>query len=119
MSFWKKLFGSGSKNEMNQDILTVIEADGLHHDLPTGLVMSQQLYLSTCFVTYANQRGVEKPELFDKIRAKARTKYPTVAEQTKVVLRAINILLSQYRMNDYNRAIVEKAKAALSGGVSR
>ncbi len=122
MSFWNKLFGvigvkgsSKAASGINPDIITVIEADGLFWDLPTGLVGSEQVNLSNCFLTYAIGRGVEgPPEAFDSIRAEAKKKYPTAAQQTKTVLEALDLLLLRSRLSDYNKAIVSKTKTALA-----
>lgn len=98
---------------MNQDVLTVIEADGLFGELPTGLAGWEEPNLSMCFIKYALERG-EKGS-FDAIRSKAKKKYTAPEEQRRVVLRALDILLQQFRLDGVagGKQIVTKVKTAL------
>jgi hypothetical protein len=100
---------------MNQDVLTVIEADGLFGELPTGLAGWQEPNLSACFISYALERGEKGP--FDAIRSEARKKYPTTEGRRKVVLRALEILQQNFRLETIagGKQIVRKTKAALEG----
>ena len=101
---------------MNQDAIAIIEADGLLCKLlpmgASGLYGTEQLALSTEFVSFAINHGVEG-EILHSIRAEAEKKYSTTAERTTLVLQALNILLKQRNMDPYKKGIVEKAKANL------
>lgn len=101
---------------MNQDILTVIEADGVFGELPTGLAGWEEVNLSACFVNYALERGEKGP--FDSVRSEARRKYTTTAERTRIVLRALDVLLQQFRLENVagGKQIVTKTKTTLSLG---
>lgn len=102
----------GSERLMNQDALTVIEADGLFSDLSTGLYGWEEVNLSVCFVYYAIEHGAKDSD-FDSIRSEARKKYPTTKERAKIVVRALDILLEQSRLMGANKQIVTKTKARL------
>jgi len=99
---------------MNQDILTVIEADALFGELPTGLAGWEEVNLSACLVNYALECGEKGP--FDSIRSEARKKYTTPTERTRIVLRALDILLQDFRLEKIagGKQIVTKTKATLS-----
>ncbi len=103
---------------MNQDAITIIEADGLFLELlpmrPDGLYGPEQAALSTSFIFYAHRHGFDGKSL-SSIRAAAKNKYRTKAERTGLVLQALNILLKQPKMDPYDEGIVEKAKTALEG----
>ena len=74
---------------MNQNAMTIVEADGLLLELlpmtPDGLHGAEQAALSTSFIFYAHRHGVEG-ESFNSIRAAARRKYPTKAPRDWLVL---------------------------------
>jgi hypothetical protein len=99
----------------NNDVLTVIEADGLLSDLPTGLAGWEEINLSVCFINYALERGAKELD-FDAIRSKARNKYTALEERTRIVVHALNKVLGQSGLADGNRKIAAKTKAALTGG---
>jgi ankyrin repeat protein len=102
---------------VNQEVLTVIEADGLYGELPTGLAGWEEPNLSECFIHYALEQG-GKDLSFDSIRSQAKKKYSTAAEQTNIVLQALDILLQQFNLEKIagGRRIVTKVKEALSAG---
>ena len=101
---------------MDEDVIAIIEADGLFLELlpirPDGLYGPEQAALSKSFISYAHRHGIEDESL-GSIRAAANNKYPDKAERTGLVLQALDILSKQLNMDPYNKGVVEKAKTAL------
>jgi hypothetical protein len=93
----------------------LVEASGLLDVVLNGLVMSETSALGTSLVTFAlDLDGTLETSEMDSIQVEAKEKYKTIPEQREVVLKALNILLSDYRrMNEWKKSIAEKAKTEI------